>query len=107
MSLKCFGKVEIQPYLIMFVIRKFCPSLTMFHAHTEPLIGPLSAGFLLLCSLCESSVQSALLKSLLCAELCVYMCLCVCVSETLSLFPALWPTLSVSKVLLKSALALR
>ena len=77
------------------------------HTHTEPLLGPLSTGFLLLCSLCQSSVQSTLLKSLVCLAVCVCMCFCVCVSETLCLFPSVWPTLSVSKALLKSALALR
>ena len=71
---------------------------------------PLSAGFLLLCSFCESviqpSIQSTRLQSVLCAGLCVcvYVCMCVCDSLSLPLPPA--GSLSVSKALVKSAWAL-
>ena len=78
MLLKCFGKVEIKLYLIMFVIIKFCPSLTMFHAHTEPLIGPSLQGACF-CAHCVSPLFSQHSSSLCCVLSSVCICVYVCV----------------------------
>ena len=77
MLLKCFGKVEIKLYLIMFVIRKFCQSLTMLHPHTEPLIGPSLQGSCF-CAHCVSLLFSQHSSSLSCVLSSVYVFMCVC-----------------------------